>query len=175
MNIRPATIADMDRLEQMDASYATEYVWQMDERIAAEELSLRFQRMHLPRQTEVTYPLDAGALYSDWQRSDCFLVAQEFITPLGYIDMVVNRFRWQGWIEHLVVDRPYRGQGVATQLSAAAERWARGSELTSMTVAIQSKNDAAVRFFQGRGYTFRGAIDHYYSNGDITLLFALDL
>lgn len=175
MNVRPATIADMDRLEQMDASYGTEYVWQMEERAAPGQLCLEFQRVHLPRRTEVTYALDAGSLYADWQRSDCFLVAQEFITPLGYLDMVVNRFRWQGWIEHLVVDRPYRGQGVATQLVAAAEHWARGSRLVSMTAAIQSKNDPAARFFQQRGYTFRGAVDHYFGNGDIALLFALEL
>ncbi len=175
MNVRPATIADMDRLEQMDASYGTEYVWQMEERAAPGQLCLEFQRVHLPRRTEVTYALDAGSLYADWQRSDCFLVAQEFITPLGYLDMVVNRFRWQGWIEHLVVGRAYRRQGVATQLLAAAERWARENGLVSVTAAMQSRDDAAVRLFQGRRYGFRGAIDHYYHNGDIALLFALDL
>ncbi len=45
----------------------------------------------------------------------------------------------------------------------------------SVTAAIQSKNDPATRFFQRRGYTFRGAVDHYFGNGDIALLFALEL
>jgi GNAT superfamily N-acetyltransferase len=89
--------------------------------------------------------------------------------------MVVKRYSVAGLDRALVVGRAYRRQGVATQLLAAAERWARENGLVSVTAAMQSRDDAAVRLFQGRRYGFRGAIDHYYHNGDIALLFALDL
>ncbi|MCD6421849.1 GNAT family N-acetyltransferase [bacterium] len=175
MNIRPATIADLARCERLDGSYSTQYVWQLDEDSEQENLTITLRRLRLPRRMTVPYPRETEDLFRDWQRSECFLVADEEGTILGFLDMVVHRWRWQGWIEHLLVHPPYRRKGVANLLLAAAERWARGSELSAITIALQSKNDPAIRLLLKRGYTFSGFIDHYYSNGDIALLYALEL
>jgi ribosomal protein S18 acetylase RimI-like enzyme len=175
MNIRPATIADMDRCKALDASYETDYVWQMSEKTSAETIGVTFQRARIPRRSLVRYPREVETIYEDWQREECFLVADEMIKIFGYLDMVVSHWRWQGWIEHLIVDRAYRRRGIATRLMEAAERWARGSELSGINCVVQSKNDPAIRLLTGRGYLFRGFIDHYYPNGDAGLVYTLDL
>ncbi|MGI5916742.1 MAG: GNAT family N-acetyltransferase [Anaerolineae bacterium] len=175
MNIRPATIADIDRCKALDASYETEFVWQMNESVEANSIDIRFERARIPRRTTVRYPRDVDTIYEDWQREECFLVADEMIRILGYLDMVVSHWRWQAWIEHLVVDRPYRRCGIASRLMDAAERWARGSELSGINCVVQSRNDPAICLLTKRGYLFRGFIDHYYTNGDIGLVYTLDL
>lgn len=175
MRIRPANIADIDRCELLDGAYVTNYVWQMDEVVAGDVISMQLKRMRLPRQAEISYPREPKHLYEDWQRSECFLVASELATILGYLDITVSRWQWAGHIEHLIVDRDHRRQGIATRLLEAAEHWARGSGLTRLTVGIQTKNDPAFCLFTKLGYSFRGLVDHHYTNGDAAMFYSLDL
>ena len=172
MHIRPVNVADIDRCEHLDSSYTTEYVWRMSESVTENSMGVTFRRVRIPRPMEVAYPRGTEDLQEDLQRNECLLVAIDFGRTMGYLDVVVQRWRWQGWIEHLVVDRAYRRQGVATRLLEAGERWARGSELSAITVVIQSKNDPAIRLFSKRGYIFQGYIDHYFRNGDIGLVYS---
>lgn len=175
MNIRPANVVDIDYCERLDGSYTTDYVWQMDETISKDSRTVTFRRVRTPRRMAVDYPRKVEDLEEDWQRQECFLVACEFGRVLAYLDMVVRRWRWQGWIEHLVVDPACRREGVAIRLLKAAERWARGSELGAICVFVQSKNDPAISLFSKCGYTFQGFIDHYYNNNDAGILYSLYL
>lgn len=175
MRIRPATIADIERCERLDGSFSTGYVWQIDEAASGNTIDIRLQRMRLPRQVEIAYPGVPQNLYQDWQRNECFLVAGELATILGYLDITVSHWQWAGQIQHLVVDRNYRRQGIALRLLEAAEHWAKGSGLARLTVAMQTKNDPAFCLFSKLGYSFRGLIDHYYNNGDAAIFYALDL
>ncbi len=175
MNIRPATVADVERCERLDSSYATDYVWQVDAATSRDSIGVTIQRVRLPRRIEIAYPRSTQVLYDDLERNECFLVAEDLGMPVGYLDMTVRRWQWQGWIEHLVVHRPYRQQGVATLLLQAAQRWARGSELRAIVAEMQTKNDPAVCLFTGLGYSFCGFIDRYYHNGDIVVLYSINL
>ena len=175
MNYRPATIADIQQCERLDGSYATDYVWQMEEAATADSIDITFRRTRIPRRMEVPYPRRTDDLHEDWQRNECFLVAEELGLVYGYLDMTVRQWRWQAWIEHLVVDRGARGRGLASRLLEVAERWGRDSKLESITIPLQPKNDPAVRFVSRRGYAFSGYVDGYYANGDVALLFVLRL
>jgi len=175
MRIRPATIADIDRCIRLDSGSKTEYVWQIDHAANVDRVQINLQRMHLPRSTELPYPRNVADLQADWERKECFLVADEFTTLLGYLDLTVTRWQWAGTIEHLVVDRGQRRKGVATQLLRAAEQWARGSGLRRMAVVVQPKNDPAIRLFTKLGYSFAGLIDRYYGVDASSLIYALDL
>lgn len=175
MNIRPASIADIKQCEGCDCSYATQFIWQMDEEVASDSIGVTFRRLRIPRSMEARYPLETTDLFEVWRRRECFLVAEEAGTVYGYLDMVVHRPTWQGQIKHLVVHRPYRRRGVATLLLEGSERWARGSELSAIATVVQSKNDPAMRFLIKRGYTFHGFVDHYFSNGEMGLFYSLDL
>ncbi len=175
MRIRPATIADIERCERLDGSYTTSYVWHMDQTVTPDSIALAFRRMRLPRSMEIAYPRSVQDLYENWQRDECFLVADELTTILGYLDLTVSRWQWAGFVEHLVVDRPHRRQGVATRLLRAAGQWARGSGLGRITLALQIKNDPATCLCSSLGYTFCGLIDHYFNNGDLGLLYSRGL
>ena len=111
MEVRPATIADIERCKRLDGSYSTGYIWHMDESIRPDEVSVGFRRVRLPRTVEARDPRCDDDLFEVWQNSRCFLVADELGVVLGYLSMVVRRDNWQGWIEHLVVHRPYRRRG----------------------------------------------------------------
>ncbi len=175
MHIRPASLTDLERCQNLDASYVTDTVWRMEERIAEDNASVTFRRVQIPRQMDVPYPCRLDELREDWQRKECFLVADDMGRAVGFLDMVVQRWRWHGSIEHLIVDRGYRGRGIGSRLLLAAGRWARGSQLRSMGIVLQSKNGPALDLFMRRGYRFHGFIDDYYENGDIGMVLTLHL
>lgn len=175
MNIRPATIADLDPCERLDGSYITDHVWHMDEAVDLDRVGVTFRRVRVPRRIEVKYPRRTDDLLADWKRSECFLVAHDAGVILGYLDMVVSQRGWQGWIRHFIVHRPYRRQSVGTLLLQGAERWAHGSGLNAITAVVQTKNDPAISFFSKQRYAFSGFIDRYYHNGDIGILYSLRL
>ena len=174
MRVRPATWADIDRCEELDGSYATNYVWQMDESLSPSGMNMAFQRVRIPRPLEVVYPRPRD-LYADWQRNECFLVAEQSTALYGYLDMTVCRWQWRGYIEHLITHKPYRRQGVAARLLQAAEQWARGSDLNAIVMAVQNKNDPAITLLSQKGYRFCGFMDRYYANGDVAMMYALTL
>ncbi|MBC7236469.1 MAG: GNAT family N-acetyltransferase [Chloroflexi bacterium] len=175
MRIRPANLVDIESCQRLDGSYTTDYVWRMEERVGDDTASVTFRRVHIPRQITVAYPRSLDTLPDDWQRRECFLVADDLGRIIGFLDMLVHRWRWRAQVEHLVVDRAYRGRGVASHLLRAAERWARGSQMQSIEAILQNKNDPAIRILQQRGYRFQGFLDDYFENGDIGMVFRLYL
>lgn len=172
MRIRPAMLGHLELCERLDGSYTTRYVWQMEEEKMSNGVAVTFRREHIPRRIQVRYPQDTEELHEDWRRNECFLVAQEAGVVLGYLDMIVRRGNWEGWINHLVVDAPARRRGVGSVLLRTAERWARGSKLRAIMAVLQNKNEPAIQFFSEKGYSFRGFIDEYYSNGDVGLVYS---
>jgi GNAT superfamily N-acetyltransferase len=173
MNVRPAIRADIERCLGLDSSYATDYIWQIDETAERETVGVTLRRVHIPRCLEVAYSCNLALLYADLARRECFLVAEEAGSLLGYLDLTVRPWQEQGWIEHCVVHRPYRRQGIATVLLQTAQHWARQAGLGTLIAAMQTRNDPAVRLFTAANFSFCGFMDHYYSNGDIGLLYSL--
>ncbi|MFP3896750.1 MAG: GNAT family N-acetyltransferase [Anaerolineales bacterium] len=172
MRIRPALLGHLELCERIDGSYTTSYVWQMEEKRTSHGIAVTFRREHIPRSVRVPYLQDTENLREDWRRNECFLVAQDAGTVVGYLDMIVRRRNWEGWINHLVVEASMRRQGIGSLLLETAQRWARGSELVAITAVFQSKNEPAIQFFSEKGYAFRGFIDQYYSNGDVGLIYS---
>lgn len=175
MHVRPATVADIERCQRLDSSYSTGYIWHMDEAIRADQIEVSFRRIRIPRAMEMQDPRLKEDLFQVWQQSRCFLVAEELGVVLGYLSMSVLRQTWQGSIDHLAVHRPYRRRGIASMLLEGAERWARGSELNSVIVVVQNKNDPATSLLPQRGFGFHGYIDGYFGNGDLGMVYGLSL
>ncbi|MFH1085520.1 MAG: GNAT family N-acetyltransferase [Chloroflexota bacterium] len=175
MNVRPALLAELDRCQRLDGAYSTSYVWQMEQTTELERVAVTFRRARVPRTVQVVYPRPLDDLFEDWRQRECFVVAEDAVSVAGFLDMLVDRVRWQGWIKHLLIHRPFRRQGVANLLLEAAERWGRGSELGSINITLQPKNDPAVGLLLKRGYAFRGYMDRYFANNDPGLIYYLDL
>jgi ribosomal protein S18 acetylase RimI-like enzyme len=175
MHIRSANLSDTERCQELDAAYMTDCVWRMEEQANEEMACVTFHRVHMPRQMLVPYPRRLDTLREDWQRHECFLVAEDLGQIVGFLDMLAHRWRWRAQIEHLVVDRAHRGRGVGSRLLLAAKRWARGSQMQAINAVLQSKNDPAISLFRRHGYQFHGFLDDYYDNGDIGIAFTLYL
>jgi ribosomal protein S18 acetylase RimI-like enzyme len=175
IGIRSAEMSDIEQCRRLDGSFTTQHVWQMTEANVPGQLGASFCRVRIPRGVEVAYPRGVKDLLQDWRRNECFLVADELGEVFGYLDMTVCPWQWQGCIEHLVTDRRYRRQGLASRLLTVAEDWARANGLHAIVMVVQTKNDPAISLFLERGYSFCGYVDHYYNNGEVGLFLRLAL
>jgi len=160
---------------ELDHSYVTDYVWQMDAREENEELFIRFRTVRLPRSMVVEYPRDQQTLLQSWQTRDCFLVAAADEIILGYINMRVDSTQSKGWIHDLVVGEPFRRRHIGRALLEQASRWAYLHHIQHLSIEMQTKNYPGIQFAQGQGFTFCGFNDHYYTNQDIALFFGKNL
>ncbi len=163
--------ADLIACSQLDHTYTTGHVWQVDLREDGDETAVRFRVVHLPRTIRVSYPRDRETLLRAWTDRDCFLVATVDDAILGYVNMRVEGPGGKGWVHDLVVDQRVRRRKIGSALMEQALRWARLHDLTHLTLDVQTKNYPALSFIRAHGFAFHGFNDHYYANQDIALFF----
>jgi GNAT superfamily N-acetyltransferase len=176
MNIRLAELADLNQCYDLDGSYTTSYVWQMQARENERSVEARFDTVRLPRPMKVAYPRHQDELLPNWRQGECFLVAADSSgQSVAFLDMAVQAWHGVGWIRNFIVHRNYRRQGVATALLRAARHWALDNELRKLMLETQTKNYPAICFAQKHGFIFCGYNDRYYNNGDIAVFFSLNL
>lgn len=159
----------------LDHTYFTEYVWQMDMREENEDMVVRFRTVRLPRRMLVTYPRDSQSLRDSWQEHDCFLVAAVENVVLGYVNLRIGAVPTTGWIYDLIVGEPFRRRRIGSALLEQVERWARLRHIEHLTIELQTKNYPGISFVQSQGFTFCGFNDHYYPNQDIAVFFGKNL
>ena len=175
MPIRRAEREDLAACARLDPSYVTERVWQIDERRRGEDTSLAFRQVRLPRPLRAEYPRAVDHLASDWERRECFLVAEGADGDiLGFLDLIVPYDATTGWIKHLIVAEQARRQGLGTALLRGAIAWCEYHHLARIMAECQSKNYPAIAFYQKNGLEFCGFNDLYYGR-DIALFFAARL
>ncbi len=179
MIIRPAELTDLNACFEMDHSFETDHVWQMDQREEDGVVSVVFRTVRLPRLMKVDYPRDLDYLLENWQREECFLVADADPDGegdiQGYLDMTVQSWHNTGWINNLAVARSQRRQRIGQALLQAGIQWSRERGLGRLMVEAQTKNYPAISFYQKQGFVFCGFNDRYYPNQDIALFFALSV
>jgi ribosomal protein S18 acetylase RimI-like enzyme len=200
MNIRTAQARDLAACLNLDASYETEYVWQMESarqnpaELGAVQLGkptplgnapasvprggvvyLTFRVTRLPRAMRVLANITRDQVMEDFERGECFLVAAEGEDVIGFVDATANP--WLGMLDiaYLTVAPERRRRGIGSQLLRATVQWAREHELQQVRLAASTKNFPATSLAQKHGFVFAGFDDHYYRNRDIALFFALVL
>jgi ribosomal protein S18 acetylase RimI-like enzyme len=189
MHIRPAQLADIDALCNLDHGYVTDHVWQLSGRDTPGEYLAQFRLSRLPRQIQVPFGQDVRYLRRTLHRCDHVWVMQgdesdNQILPgsvsyangargvLGYIGMATLPWQNTGWVPVLNVVPEWRRKGIGTQLLRAAMAQAKADGLHSITLDIQTKNYPATRLCQARGFRFAGYSDNFYQTHDIALFFA---
>jgi len=175
LTLRPAQANDVTRLIELDHSYSTEYVWQMDSREESGQSTVAFRQVRLPRSMRVTFARHPGDVSETWSRSEAFLIAEGEGHLKGYLGLVLGPLADAGWIADFAVDRRWRRQGVGTALFLKALALARELNWRRLIVEMQSKNHPAIAFCQKHGLNFCGYNDQYYANQDIALFFGLTL
>jgi len=171
MRVRAARERDLEACSQLDGSYTTDHVWQMEAREESGVLAITFRVARLPRDIRVEYPRRGEDLLAGWERRDAFLVAEERREIRGYLGLTAQAEHGIAWVGDLIVDRRWRRQGIGTALLRAASRWGRDHNLARLVVEVQTKNYPAIRFCQSRGLVFCGYSDHYWPSQDIALFF----
>ncbi len=172
LTIRPALMGDLQECLKFDASYATEFVWQMDSRVANGEIRVTFHHVRLPRSMRVAYPRDVEALMADWRLRDALLVAERDGIKLGYVSLSAQPAQRAAQIGDLVVRHTFRRSGVGSALIGAALHWARERDLRQIAVEAQTKNHPAISLLNKLGFTFCGFNDRHYLNQDIAIFFS---
>lgn len=173
MQIHTADLTDINICCQMDMSYTTDYVWQMQTRENGRSIDVRFDTVRLPRPMRVEYPRSPDELIENWQQDGCFLVVRNIEDEIiGFLDAQPQPWQNLLWISNLVIHQHYRRQGFGTRLLKAATRWALDHNLGQLMLEVQTKNYPAICFAQKHGSQFCGYNERYYPNGDIALFFS---
>ena len=167
--IRPAASSDLPSLMGIDHSISSDYVWQLDLRSDANQVTASFREVRLPRSVDVAYPRDPSALGDEWTKRDAVLVALQGEIPVGYICAV--QASAVTWITDLAVAQGVRRRGAASSLLTAVQAWALERSVRRIILETQSKNHPCIRLAQKFGYEFCGYNDQYYSTQDVTLFF----
>jgi len=155
----------------MDHSCLSDYVWQLELRRDAGQITSSFREVRLPRTVTVAYPRDPMALSEQWNKRDGLLVATEEALAVGYLGMMEERTSALLRVTDLVVSPDRRRQGVASSLLTAAQAWAMDRGIQRMILEMQSKNHPCIRLAQKFGYEFCGYNDQYYPTQDVALFF----
>lgn len=173
MQVHPAELADINICYQMDMSYTTDYVWQMQSQENGRTIDVRFDTVRLPRPMRVRYPRSPDELIDHWQQDGCFFVIRDLDDEVvGFLDAQSRPWQNLLWIFNLVILQDYRQRGFGTALLKSATRWALEHDLHQIMVEVQTKNYPAIAFARKSGFQFCGYHERYYPNGDIALFFS---
>ena len=175
MEIRPGTASDLAACAGLDASYTTDYTWQIAADVSSpaspDELVMRFRIVRLPRQRAVVQPAVLPELGSAWDRFDLFIVAAGQ-SPAGYL--LAAEVRRRAAVAALVVDKPHRRAGLGTRMLAGAVEWARSCGLRGVVAPVPLRNYPAISFLRSRGFRVSGYNESHYDGRDIAVYLALD-
>jgi GNAT superfamily N-acetyltransferase len=169
--IRPGTVNDVPRLTVLDHSSLSDYVWQLELRREAEQVSANFREVRLPRSIEVKYPRSPASLSEAWTRNDLVLVALQDGSPIGYLCAMEQPASDVARVTDIVVAPHQRRKGAGSALLTATQAWALERGVHRLMLEMQSKNQAYIRLAQKFGYDFCGYNDQYYPTQDVALFF----
>ncbi|MBI3914732.1 MAG: GNAT family N-acetyltransferase [Chloroflexi bacterium] len=172
LTIRLAHARDRDACLALDDSFETENVWQMDERVAAEQISIGFRVTRLPRPMRVRDLELREMLAASFERGEAIFVADDGAVR-GYLLVTPAHVSATAYVKAIVVANAFRRQGIGKQLLGAAYEWAGKQKLRALMLHTTTKAYPAIRFFQKQGFGFCGFNDRLLPNGDIALYFAL--
>lgn len=140
--IRPAELADLDAVEQLEDSVFT-----------SDELSRRSLRYYVRQPTA------------------CFLVLELRGSIVGDAIVATRRGSRQARLYTIAVAPGHAGRGFGRSLLAASEEAARDRECATLRLEVRADNHAAVRFYEAAGYTRCGLYEDYYEDGTDALRF----
>jgi ribosomal protein S18 acetylase RimI-like enzyme len=175
MNIRPAQPRDLELCLSLDPSYETDHVWQMESTRAPGSVKVGFRVTRLPRTMKVAGIAQKDVLLEHYEQGECFLIAEENDEIRGYIDATGEMWKRLARINYLTVAQDYRRSGIAKALVRAMLDWGHTRDLDTVIAETQTKNYPASSLFLKLGFAFCGFNDHYYTNRDIAIFFALTL
>ena len=172
ITIRKAVSPDIELFTKFDHTVKTDHVWQMTQNINPEQISTSFIETKLPRDLKLSYPRPPEKLLKNWKNHSVILTACVEGKPIAYLSINTINSSEKIWIKDLVVDEPYRRQGIASTLYHAANQWGKSRNFRSAMLEMASKNYPAICLAKKLGFEFTGFNDHYLENNDIAIFFS---
>jgi len=173
--IRPAVSPDIEVLSKLNHSIDTIKVWQMSQSGDTGQVATMFNEVQLPRAMRIHYPKSPDMLLERWEDYSTVLVGCVGGVPVGYITLISLFIPDMIWIKDLVVDDPWRRQGIGLSLVRAANDWGGLRKYRRMTLECSSKNYPAICLAKKAGFEFSGFDDNFFRNNDIALFFSRSL
>lgn len=172
IKVRPLEMTDLPVLIDIDHSYHTDHVWQMELEHSETSVSVKFREIKLPRSMKVDYPRAADLIADTWKEKTVVLVAQSGEEPIGYLAVSQGSAPGVSQVTDFAVLRRLRRSGVGTALVRGALIWQEQNGGAQLILEMQSKNYPAICLANKLGFEFCGYSDRYYRNQDIALFFA---
>lgn len=179
IEIRPAEPDELNAVLALNPHFASEYVWQMELDPQGGQsggrftplIAVRFRQVRLPREVRVEYPRSTSLLSEELPRRSGLLVGELAGRLVGYAALSLGRAPGAVWVTDLVVDRPFRRQGIGTGLLLAVSEWAATMDESTVILEMQPKNYPAIQLADKLGFDFCGYNDIYYGNHGIGIFF----
>lgn len=173
IEIRPALPIDIAALIELDHTYSTDLVWQMEFKHIRPlgQIDVAFRKVRLPRSVRHEVPRPPRSLADDWQRFSGMLVATIKERPIGYVSILLDPITRAAWVPDLLVDRPLRRQGIGSALLLSAADWATTKDSHDMVLEIQPRNGSGIEMALKLGFEFCGYNDFYYPTNEIGIFF----
>jgi ribosomal protein S18 acetylase RimI-like enzyme len=172
ISIRSIKPDDIESLNAFEHGYYSEYAWQMNLDLDAQDYKAEFRRVRLPRRVMVSYPRKREEIFSDLDRVEAFLVAELSGRSVGYIKVIAQPKENTLRVADLVVSGPMRRQGIASGLLVAVMNLASNRDYHNLVLEMQSKNEPAIAMAGKLGFNFCGFRDHYFSNQELAMFFS---
>lgn len=174
---RDAVEADIPYCLALDSDFHTDHVWQMTVQEMSEEIQVNCRRQRLPRRLDTGHITDAAQLQAALLRNYCYVVIQDGGSNhiLGYISMRVDEISQVGYLQDIVIDRPYRRRTLGSRLVHVARIWAGDYNLRQIIFEIPTTNYPCILFAQAMGFAFCGFNDHHFANREIAVFFSLSI
>jgi ribosomal protein S18 acetylase RimI-like enzyme len=174
LTIRDGIKSDIAKCVELDSSYHTEHVWQMNVREEIDETHITLRKQRLPRSLDASHLPDAKRLATTLEQKYCFIVLAESTsdTLLGYISLRVDPIYQFAYLQDIVIDTPYRRQHLGARLLNVAQLWATEKNLKRIIFEIPTTNHPCTEFAKSQGYAYCGFNDQFLPDQEIVLFFS---
>lgn len=172
ISIRSIRPDDIELLSAFEHGYYSEYAWQMNLDLDAQNYKAEFRRVRLPRRVMVAYPRKREEIFSNIDQAEAFLIAELSGRSVGYLKVIAKPDEDALRVTDLVVSGPMRRQGIASGLLVAVMNLASNRDHHYLVLEMQSKNEPAIAMAGKLGFNFCGFRDHYFSNQELALFFS---
>ena len=172
LHIRRPILHDLAACANLDGSYVTHRVWQMQLRPESNSIEVDFHLIHLPRPLTVSDTIADDNLLKYWQRGDGMFVAKLDNITVGYMHVIPDQATRVCTINRHVVAPDYRRRRIGENLLHRAIQWGREHRMLGMRLGLSTKNYPGFEFYQAHGFIFTGFDERFYSDQEITLYFA---
>jgi ribosomal protein S18 acetylase RimI-like enzyme len=171
VEIRPAVSTDITVLEGFDHTCETTHVWQFNHQVSIDRVVYDLREVRLPRVLKLEYPRRVTKLKDTWTQHSLFLVARSEGELVGYMILDEEPDHDAAVIRDIVVDLPYRRQGIATALIVAAKEWLTKIGVTKLVFEVPAKNHPMIELMRKLRINFMGLTDNYYANNDCAFFY----